>query len=502
MFILSAADIRRWDEYTMENEPISSIDLMERAATSCTEWLMQNGYERRSFSILCGKGNNGGDGLAIARILSLAGNEVVVYILEFGHLGTADFQLNLERAHATNLELKFIPAESLLPTIPQHDVIIDAVLGTGLNRPAEGLTAALIGHINKSGNEIISIDIPSGLSADQSSRGNTAITATHTLSFQCFKKAFLVAENQEHIGQLHILDIGLHAGFEKQMRDPILAVDLAVAQKIYRPRKPFSHKGTFGHSLLIGGSYSKFGAIVLAAKACLRAGTGLLTVHAPAKAYTILQTAVPEAMTRIDVQDHHISKMLEDIDNYDAVGIGPGIGQDANTARALDNFLSDYRHPAVYDADALNILANNKDWLNRLQQHSILTPHPKEFERLFGETENDFRKIELAAEQASTLRVIIVLKGRYTCIALPSGKTYFNFSGNPGLATGGTGDVLTGIITALLAQKYSPEDAALLGVFLHGLSADMAAQELSEESLTASDVCEYLGQAFKKLNRR
>lgn len=496
MQILSSDQIRAWDQYTIQNEPIASLDLMERAAATCFQWIVKH-FEGRSFSIFCAKGNNGGDGLAIARILS-SNHEVTVYILEFGHLGTEDFQANLARLHQAPVKIKFISTEVNIPQVPPGDIIIDALLGSGLNRPIEGLTANVVSVINNSVNEIIAIDIPSGLSADKSSRGNKAIKATYTLSFQCYKPAFLLPENEEYIGQLHLLDIGLHPGYPNLIDTPILFSDKAVAGAMLKPRKSFSHKGNFGHALLVVGSYGKMGAAILAAKACLRAGVGLLTVHAPASGNEILQTSVPEAMFDVD-SDEKINTGLR-LQNYTALGIGPGIGTETATASLLESLVSNYKRPIVFDADALNILSKHHDWMKKIPAGSILTPHPKEFERMFGSTNNDFEKIELAKAKAKEYNVIVVLKGHYSFIATPGDKHYFNSTGNPGMATGGSGDVLTGIITALIAQQYSPTDAAVLGVYIHGLAGDIAASQLSEPSLIASDIIDYLGQAFIDLS--
>jgi NAD(P)H-hydrate epimerase len=495
MQILTSNQIRAWDEFTIQHEPIASIDLMERAAATCYEWIIKN-YEGKSFSIFCAKGNNGGDGLAIGRMLS-ANHSVTVYILEFGHLGTEDFQTNLARLHKSQAVIKFIPTEETIPFIPPDDILIDALFGSGLNRPVEGLTARVVETINDNGNEIVSIDIPSGLSADNSSKGNTAIHAAHTLSFGCYKPAFLVAENESNVGTLHILDIGLHKEFLNNLENSTFYVDRSVAHSVIKPRPRFGHKGTFGHGLIIAGSYGKMGAAVLAAKACLRSGIGLLTMHVPGCGNHILQTAVPEAMLDTDADEKINTTVTTELNKYDSIGIGPGLGTAYATASLIRNILSTYRKPLVLDADALNILSAHPEWLPNLPPYSIITPHPKEFARLFGSSTNDFARIELAKEKAKELKIIIVLKGHHTLIATPDKKSFFNSTGNAGMATGGTGDVLTGIMTALLAQKYSSVDAAVLGVYLHGLSGDIAVKKISEPSLIASDVIEHLSDAFK-----
>jgi len=501
MEIFSAAQIRAWDEFTIQHETISSTGLMERAAAACFSWLESGGYLDSSFTVYCGKGNNGGDGLAIARMLSAQACPVTVQILEFGHRGTDDFQANLARLHPTPVEISFVQAEESFHAIPSGNIVIDALFGSGLNRALEGVTAALVGHINSSGNEIIAIDIPSGLSSDTSSRGNPAIKATHTLSFQCFKPAFLVPENEEFTGELHILDIGLHEDYLKQVQSELEQVDEEMIRSIFKPRKSFAHKGNFGHALLVAGSYGKMGAAVLAARACLRAGAGLLTCHVPVCGYQIMQVSLPEAMIVTDKNERITTDLPGELSGYSVLGIGPGMGTDGKTRALLETVFAKFWKPVVLDADALNILSNFPFLLALLPPYSILTPHPKEFERLFGKSADDFARLQLARDKARELQCVIVLKGHYTFIAMPGGKGYFNSTGNPGMAKGGSGDVLTGILTALVSQGYSPGEAAILGVYLHGLAGDLAADVLSQESMLPSDLTDHLGAAFLSIGK-
>jgi len=497
MKILNAEQIRAWDQYTMEHEPIASIDLMERAATKCFEWLEENSWFVHSFSIFCGKGNNGGDGLAIARMLAARGCTVSVNILEFGHRGTDDFQANLAKLHQyPSVTIQFVQDETNFHSLSKETVIIDALFGSGLTRPLEGITAKLVGHMNKSGCQIIAIDIPSGMSVDRSSNDNTIVKANHTLSFQCYKPAFLVAENAEYLGEVIILDIGLLPEFLPTVEANFELIDSSIIRSNYKQRNRFAHKGNFGHALIIAGSYGKIGAAVLSAKACLRSGAGLLTCFIPKCGYEILQTAVSEAMTVTDANSSMITKIDDEISKYDSIGIGPGLGTASETRTALKELLAIYKKPMVIDADALNGLAMEKN-LPSLPPGSILTPHPKEFERLFGECKNAFERIEKAAAKAKVLNCLIALKGHHSFIATPSGKGYFNNTGNAGMATGGSGDVLTGMLTGFLAQGYSSEKAAILGVYLHGLAGDIAANTLSEEAMIAGDIIDNIGNAFK-----
>ena len=517
MEIFSAEQIRAWDEYTMQHEPIASIDLMERAASSCLSWLEKAGYLGQSFSIYCGKGNNGGDGLALARMLSLLDCTVTVYILEFGHIGTEDFQANLALLHQTPVEVRFVQSEEHFHPIPAGDILIDALFGSGLNRKLEGVTARLVEHLNQSGNEIIAIDIPSGLFVSRSSKGNTIVRATHTLSFQVYKPAFLMPENEAWVGQVHILDIGLHPGFLQKTNSEAELLDLALIGAIYKPRNSFAHKGNFGHALLITGSYGKLGASVLSGRSCLKTGAGLVTILVPGCGYNIIQTTLPEAMVLTD-DDEKVHTALPPaeggsgtsatggtdaaLDKYSVVGVGPGMGQDPRTIAFLWELLRRYRKPMVVDADALNILGAHPEMMDLLPPYSILTPHPKEFERLFGPSPDDYARLDKAREMARKHQCIIVLKGHYTFIAMPGGKSYFNSTGNAGMAKGGSGDALTGILTALLGQSYSPGEAALLGVYLHGLAGDLAAAADSQESMLPTDLTNHLGNAFQIIQKR
>jgi len=375
------------------------------------------------------------------------------------------------------------------------------LFGSGLNRPLEGVTAELIDHINRSGNVVVSIDIPSGLYVDRSSKGNPVIRATHTLSFQCYKLSFLMAENAGWVGSLNILDIGLHPEYLNHASNDFELTEAALIQSLLKPRNPFSHKGNFGHALLIAGSLGKMGAALMASKACLRSGTGLLTCHIPACGQVILQTAIPEAIVSVDENENFLTGIPQDLSKYSALGIGPGIGTDRKTQGLVDNILRKYKNPVVIDADGLNLLSLNKDSLSALPPYSILTPHPKEFERLFGTSENDFERLKMALVQSSLLRSIIVLKGHYSFIATPEGKGFFNSTGNAGMAKGGSGDVLTGIITGLLAQGNSPINSSILGTYLHGLAGDIAAAQFSEQAMLASDLIDCLGKAFQQISR-
>lgn len=495
MKILSARQIKEWDQFTIQNEPITSLQLMERAAGKCADWLVNNNWLRNTFHIFCGKGNNGGDGLAIARLLLHKGAVVNIYILEHGHKGTEEFQHNLHALHSLTTSLHFIQSPDFFPLLNSTDIVIDALYGIGLNRPLEGTEAQLISYINQTGATVISIDIPSGMFADASSRDLTVIRAQHTLTFQCMKPCFMLDENAEYFGEVHVLDIDLHADFLKIVPAIYELTDTAVVRRIYKQRNDFSHKGKFGHALLLVGSTGKMGAAVLCAEACLRSGTGLLTCHIPAEGRNIMQISVPEAMVEADQDPDMITAVPGELLRYAAIGIGPGLGIQEQTA-LLIQLLKTADQPMVLDADALNILSIKQNLDTIIPSGSILTPHPKEFERLFGKSTNAFERIKLASEKASDLNTVIVLKGHRTLIAAPDGTLFFNSTGNSGMAKGGSGDALTGILTGLLAQGYEAKEAAILGVYIHGLAGDLAVQTQSKESLLTRDLIQQIGNAF------
>ncbi len=501
MKILNAEQIRQWDQYTIAHEPIASIELMERASSCFVEWFEQQyPNDERTVHIFCGIGNNGGDGLAIARLLSQRFRKVMVYICSIAPQRSDDFATNLERLPGRQeIAVQQIENGDPLPIWNQRDLIVDAIFGSGLNRPVEGYWASLIDHISQSGNEIVAVDIPSGLFADQHSAGG-GIHANHTLSFQLPKLAFFFSENFQYVGQWHIVDIGLLDTYYQKLDSPYHFIDKALAISHLRIRSKFDHKGTFGHALLMAGSYGKVGAAVLAGHACLRSGTGLLSIASPRCAYEILQISCPEAMVMTDEHSQQLGQLPEHLANYRGIGIGPGIGQAQVTAALLKQLLESAGQPLVIDADALNLLSRHRAWLSKLPRHSILTPHPKEFERLFGTTANDFERFELLQQKAKELGVYIILKGAHSCIASPDGCCFFNSTGNPGMATAGSGDVLTGLLTGLLAQHHAPLAACVLGVYIHGLAGDLALKKAgSEEALLAGDLVDFFGMAYAEL---
>lgn len=487
MKLLNSQQIHEWDAFTIVSEPVASLELMERAARKCTEFIADN-YADNAIKIFCGKGNNGGDGLAIARQLIENGINPVIYILELGAFGTPDFQANLHRLHELTTDIHFIQSGTFFPHIDKTEVVVDALYGSGLNRPLQQLSGALVHHINDAKATVISIDVPSGMFIDKSSKGNAVIKAKHTLTFQTLKLCLLVAENEELFGSVSVLDIGLDPAFPATANAIFNMAEHTDISAIYKPRKAFAHKGSFGHSLLIAGNPGKMGAALLAAKACTCAGSGLLTVSVPESSMGVLNTYLPEAMSMARTEK-------TDYARFSAVGIGPGLGTDDDCKMLIQVLLHYYNKPIVFDADALNLLALEPDLLQKIPAGSILTPHPKEFDRIAGNSTDDFERINKALAISQQLSCVVVLKGHHTLIA-HNGQGWFNNTGNAGLAKGGSGDVLTGMITALLAQGYASVDAALLGVYLHGLAADIASRTIAMESMLPSDIIDHISDAY------
>ena len=502
MKIFSASQIKACDTFTIEQEPVDSIDLMERAANACVKYILKKLPLEVDFTIFCGKGNNGGDGLAISRQLLVRGFNVKTYIINYTEKESLDFVTNLERLkEQKENKIGFIDKETDLGDINfnEQTIIIDALLGIGVNKAVDGILGNTVNLINKSKKQIISIDMPSGLYADTSNEEKDVIVKSNlVLTFQFPKLSFLMPQNQNYVPVFTVLDIGLSAEFIKTENTKNYFITLKDLQSLLKERTKFSHKGMYGHALLVAGSYGKMGAAVIASIACLRSGAGLLTVHVPEKGVEVLQVSVPEAMISADENEKIISS-LPKLDSYNAIAIGPGIGTEKETEAILRQVLNFGNANLVLDADALNILSQNKTLLSFLPVDTILTPHIKEFDRLTQKHNTDFERLQTAKEFSVKHKCIIVLKSAFTQIVMPDGNVFFNSTGNPGLAKGGSGDCLTGIILGLMARGYNPPQASLIGVFVHGLAADICLKKMSEESILASDVIEKLPKAFKQM---
>lgn len=491
MKILSVEQVRALDAYTIDHEPIAPIDLMERASMAFVEWFGAVFPKSAKIGVIAGMGNNGGDGLAISRLLIQQGYSVGVWVVRHMKRQKDDFTINFKRLQMQT-HVHFIESEKQIPTLSSMDVVIDAMLGSGITRPTEGITRVVAERMNDSGVPIVSVDVASGLFVDHPNKPDDCIVKPHdTVSFQLPKLAFVQPRVHEFVGEWHLVDIGLDKGFIGRTKTPHFYVTSTDAQALIKPRDKFSHKGSYGHALLMAGSFGKIGAAVLAAKACLRSGVGLLTVQVPRCGYEIIQTTIPEAMCLAD-WDHEKLNELPNLSAYTAIGIGPGLGKADGTFYLIENLLLNIQQPLVLDADALNLLAEHKRLLKMLPEGSILTPHPKEFERLTHAWADDYEKLEILKSFCEEYSVYVVLKGAHTAIGTPERMVYFNSTGNAGMATGGSGDVLTGIITALLAQGYAPKEAAILGVYQHGLAGDRAAEKRGMSAMIASDLIEEL----------
>ena len=499
MKILSAADTRKADAFTIENEPVASIDLMERASLAFTDLFTQHIRPERKIIIFCATGNNGGDGLAVARMLIDRNYQVETYLVNFAGEGSPDFLINLDRLKKIN-KPGIILTQGDFPEVPANAIIIDAIFGSGLTRPVEGLYAEVIHGINDTGCQVFALDIASGLFADNPA-GRGAITRPAvTITLHMPKLAFFIPENEEYVGQWAVVDIGLDQEYINSIDSPYTLVTENLVRQMIPRRRKFAHKGDFGKAIMLCGGLGKMGAAVLGARACMRTGAGLLTMHVPQCGYEIMQTSVPEAMVNVDIQKDYISQ-FPDLTPYNTIGIGPGIGMHPDTVRMLYKLLENYTMPIILDADAINIIGKNRFLLEKLPPGSILTPHLKEFERITEIVPDHFRRLEVQREFSIKYQVIVVLKGAYSSISMPDGRIFFNSTGNPGMATGGSGDVLTGMLTSLLAQNYPPSHAAILGTYLHGLSGDLAEREYGQQSLVATDIIDKIPGAYQMIKK-
>jgi NAD(P)H-hydrate epimerase len=496
MNILNTEQTRKADKFTMDTEPISSIDLMERAAAAFAEKFAELYPNPQKVQIICGLGNNGGDGLAVARMLHQNGYDIKVYVVNYASQRSKDFSENLLLLK-NQCEVWFIDSVDDFHLI--RSVIIDALLGSGLSRRLSALLGEVVEAINNSGNEVVSVDSPTGLFTEKlNDESDVIIRATHTVTFQTPKLAFLLPQNDEIVGEWHVVDIGLNLSFLDESETKYRLVESTFIQEITKQRSKNSHKGTFGSALLIAGSYGMMGAAVLAAKSCLRSGVGKLTVHSIPAGNEILQISTPEAMfsPAPDSDTGYINSFFyaEDLEKYHAIGIGPGIGLDVNVRQSLNVLIEVCRElnkPLIIDADGLNNIAQSPLTIARLPEKTVLTPHLGEFKRLVGKNwKDDYERLELLKDFAQKNKVVVCLKGANTAVALPDGRMYFNATGNSGLATAGSGDVLTGMILSFLAQGYEPYQAAILGAYEHGIAGDRAAEKRSQRALIAGDIIE------------
>ena len=503
MKIFPTTSIKQLDASTIENEPISSIDLMERASRALAKAISERWDSDIPFTVFAGPGNNGGDALAVSRLLAEEGYKLEVYLFNTKDSLSPDCVTNKERlANVPGVDFHEITTQFVPPILTSQHVVIDGLFGSGLTKALSGGFAAVVKYINASSATVVAIDIPSGLMGEDNTYNTQSciIRADWTLSLQTPKLAFFFAENEPYVGEWELLDIGLNEEAMEAMETDFYLLENEDMPYLVKPRTKFAHKGNFGRALLIAGSQGMAGASVLAARACLRSGVGLLTVHVPFCNNLIVQTSVPEAMTELDISDTCFSSPA-DADDYQAVGIGPGLGKTTETELALFEQIDTCQVPMVVDADALNLLGDKRSYIGRLPKGSILTPHPKELERLVGKCQNSYERLMKARELAQTSGVHILLKGAHSVIIAPSGKCWFNITGNPGMATAGSGDVLTGVVLALLAQGYEPETAACLGAYVHGLAGDVAYKKHGAIGMTAGDIVSFLPLVWQMLEK-
>lgn len=506
--VLSAAQFRNADLHLQSSGPISSYDLMERAAARCAQRILELQREghfgpvaETTFLVIAGMGNNGGDGLVIARLLHAAGLQVRVLRLEYGATASQDNSANWERAVDQGVEGESTSEASPELEVGPNEVVIDAIFGIGLSRELPAQVASIIEKVRLSQRPVIAIDLPTGLQAEDNIGIDTkrVMRALLTLTFEFPKRCMLFPENERFVGAWEIIPIGLDHAYCGSLGPSAFLLQEQDAVELLRPRPHFGHKGTFGHALLIAGSEGRVGAAVIATRAALRSGAGSVTAHVPKGALHILQTTCPEAMCSVSEDPAHVDTM-PDLTVASAIGLGPGLGSDPDTALIIKRSIQESQAPMVFDADALNILSEHRTWLAFLPPLSILTPHPKEFDRLVGSTFTTGQERSLAAQEfARRHQVIVVLKGAWTAICAPSGPMLFNSTGNPGMAKGGSGDALTGLLTGLLAQGYAPHQAAVLGVYLHGMAGDDAARHKGMDGMHAGDIIEALPEAWQNL---
>lgn len=501
MKIFSVKESKELDEYTVIKEGVSFLDLMERAASAVTYEIMSRWRRNTPVVVFAGPGNNGGDALAVARMLRNEGYEVAVYLFNTSKTLTPCCAKNFERLQGMDMEITEVVQTFMMPDLTSGMLVVDGLFGAGLSRPLTGGYVSLVTYINESEADVISIDVPSGLYGEDN-RGNyhnTIVKADITVSFQCPKLAFMFKENAPYVGEWRVADIGISQTIIDKKETPYNYVEIEDLANLVVRRPRFSDKRDYGHLLIMAGSVGMMGAAVMATKAALRSGAGLVTIHSAACGEDILQSTVPEALFVPDTNMNYITNFALK-PSHNAIAVGPGLGRHKDTAEAVAYLLEKARQPIVIDADALNIIAGNNSLFDKIPKYSVLTPHYREFDRLFGESKTSYDRMLKAMDIAAQYNITIILKGFNTAVITPTREVYFNSTGNPGMATGGSGDVLTGIVASLMAQRYSPSVAAVLGVYLHGMAGDMAAEENSEEAMTATDIISHLGAAFKKLH--
>lgn len=502
MKIFSTENIRKIDRVTIEDEGVSSQELIRRVAEGVTGEIVGRWSPSTPVVIFAGSGNNGADALVVGRLLLEAGFYPRILLFNFkGNSLSRDCDQAKRDLLATGYKgLVEIIDRAELPSLTPDHLVIDGLFGSGLRDPLEGGFMMLARVISESGATVISIDVPSGLFGDWNARviGRNVVHATLTMAVQFPRLSFLLGDNAELVGRWKVIDIGLSSRAIMETPTKYFYVERDEVRAVLKPRKQFSSKADYGHALLFAGCYGMAGAAVMAARGALRSGVGKLTVHSARATFPVLQSQVPEALFSPDRQEYVISDMSARF-SCTAIGVGSGIGTNDATRGAFETLIKSYKRPLVIDADALNAIAQNQTLLDHIAPGSILTPHAGEFDRIFGTQTSDEGRLLKAIEVSHRYKLLIVLKGRYTATVRPDGKVFFNSSGTPAMATAGSGDVLTGIITSLLAQGYKPETASVAGVYIHGLAGEIAAETEGEYGTTAMDIASCVGRAIKSV---
>ncbi len=514
MKLVTAAQSQALDRRTTREAGIPSLTLMERAGAGTVAEIHAafGPVKRKRVAVVCGKGHNGGDGLVIARHLKQAGANVQVWLLHQPAALAPDARTMLtrfRRAGGARLIGRTAASKAWTASLSQTDLIVDALLGTGVSASVTGPYAEAIEGMNASGRPIVAVDLPSGLHADTGARLGQAVHATLTVTFGHPKLGLFLHDGIDCAGSVRVVDIGIPADYSESVDATASLLTAATIRRLIPPRRRASHKGTYGHAGLIAGSRGKTGAAALAARGALRIGAGLVTVATPAGTNATLESKLLEAMT-LPVPDtdtaglalSSLQPLLAFAEERTAVGIGPGLGQHPETVQTIQTFLRAVRVPCVVDADGLNAATQGSSLWSDCRAPLILTPHPGEMARLCGLEQGravNEDRLGIARRFATTHGVVVVLKGARTVLAHPDGRLAINPTGNPGMATGGTGDVLTGMIVGLLAQGCSPWDATCAATYIHGLAGDLASQKHGEIGLIAGDLIEQIPYALQTL---
>ena len=489
MYLASSAHIKQLDNIATENFGIPVSTLMENTGKSIFDKIKEN-FSEKNFAVFCGKGNNGGDGLVVARLIKESGWNVKIYLTNsYDDLSDAS-KIAFDKLNKNDIEIL-----NVVDKVDEDAVIIDAILGVSVKGSPEGICKTAIDKINMLNNKVISIDIPSGLSADTGKASGSVVNADYTYTLALDKIGLNVYPGITFAGKKEVLDIGIPVEALKCLQFKNSVTDKEMAKSFLMKRKPDGHKGDFGKVGIIGGSLSMCGSVCMAADAALRSGAGMCYVFVPEEIYNIVSIKLTEAIV---LKESEIANYL---DKLDVIAIGMGYSQNGKIKHIMKMVLQKFEKPVVIDADGINFLANNIELLKKKKCPAVLTPHPGEFSRLTGLTidEVNSNRIFLASKYANELNSVVLLKGASTVVSSTEGEIRINSTGNSGMATAGSGDVLSGIIASLLAQGMNLFDSASIGAYIHGLSGDIAKEKYTEYGMKATDLIDNIPYAFKNI---